>query len=308
MDEIQSRGPSIPTDSNKTTPDAASLQVDPVVAIVGLGQIGCSIAGALAKSSRFTRTAVVGVDPNEAARDFAAKHCSVATTTSDFEQLGSATIVIVATPPDSVLGAIRQIAPHLRADAVITDCASVKCEIMGKLERELPEICDRFVGGHPMAGNEGSGYSSSNPDLFRGAAWVLTSAAATTERSMGAMESFVKGLGATPVRMTPAEHDRHVALLSHLPHLLAALAIAEAQTLVHPEIAGGSWKDLTRISASNPDLWVQILLANRAEIASRLRRLASLLSENADLLDKEDRAAIHRLLATGQAAKAAGSR
>lgn len=180
-------------------------------------------------------------------------------------------IVVVAVSPDSTAAIVAQ---ELEAypSALVTDVASVKGAILQELT-DLGADVSRYLGSHPMAGRERGGAMSARADLFLGRPWVLTPHAGTTNEQFFALENLAVDLGGVPVRMTPEEHDRGVALISHAPQvvasLLAARLLGAAETV--PSLAGQGLRDTTRIAASDPELWIQILGANAAPVAEVLR-------------------------------------
>jgi prephenate dehydrogenase len=160
---------------------------------------------------------------------------------------------------------------------VVTDVGSVK----GPIGREADRLGVAFVGGHPMAGNERAGFDAASADLFRDRAWILCPGRAASPRAVAVVRGLARAVGARPVRMRPADHDRTVAFLSHLPQLVAwALADAAREDEVARRflrVAGPGFAGMTRLAASPPALWRQILGQNRREtrraITALVRRL-----------------------------------
>jgi prephenate dehydrogenase len=184
---------------------------------------------------------------------------------------------------------------------VVSDCASVKTEVSewakaGKLAR--------FVPGHPMAGHEKGGATYASAWMFRSARWILTPVKATATASVRTIEALVKAMGATPIRIDAAEHDRHVATVSHLPHVLAALLVNLGDKLESADIAGGSWRDMTRVGGVDPELWTQIMVRNRAELARILREYEGNLALMRQALEDDDRNAVREILVQAQRIKA----
>lgn len=184
---------------------------------------------------------------------------------------GDADIVVLAAPPAVNLRLLRAI-DRRPAAFVITDVGSVKGPICAEAKRLG---IDRFVGGHPMAGTAESGFAASDARLFEGRPWILTPAAG--RRPPPRVLRMIRDLRARPAVTTPAEHDRVVAFLSHVPQIVAwAVADAAAQDAVagqHLDLAGPAFRDMTRLARSSPRLWRQILSANRPEV---LRATAAL--------------------------------
>ena len=180
-------------------------------------------------------------------------------------------LVVVAVPPVGIADAI--VAALGRSDAVVTDVGSVKAAPLESVAgRVAHHDLARYVGSHPMAGSERSGPLAASAALFDGRPWAVTPHAGADARAVGLVESLVLECGASPLKMTPAEHDRAVARTSHLPHLAAVLvagrlAVAPAE---HLALSGQGVRDVTRVAASDPDLWQQILEANSEAVLDLL--------------------------------------
>ncbi|SDQ39047.1 prephenate dehydrogenase [Quadrisphaera sp. DSM 44207] len=184
---------------------------------------------------------------------------------------GEPRLVLVAAPPDVTA---QVVAAELAAwpRAVVTDVASVKRTVLAQLLAAGADV-RRYVGGHPLAGRERSGAVAGRGDLFAGRPWVLCPAPGSTPQALAAVRDLADDLGAVPLVMDAAEHDEAVALVSHVPQVAASLVAAQLRRA--PEgavaLAGQGLRDVTRIAASDPALWVQILGANAAPVASVLR-------------------------------------
>jgi prephenate dehydrogenase len=204
---------------------------------------------------------------------------AVAVAESDF--------VILCTPVE-VMGELASvISPHLPVKAVVTDAGSIKVSVTEGL---VPVLGRRFVGGHPMAGSERSGIAAARADLFAGAPCILTPIETTDPDAVRQAAAFWTLLGGRITLLSPEEHDRIVARLSHLPHALAfALVNLVAETLPDGAklLAGGSFRDATRVAASDPALWTGILTGNRTELAAALREMSRLLKSMAVALGEE---------------------
>jgi prephenate dehydrogenase len=182
-------------------------------------------------------------------------------------------LVVVAVPPDRVAAVVAdELAAH--PAALVTDVASVKA---GPLEalREAGADLGRYLGSHPMAGRERSGPLAARADLFLGRPWVITPHAGTTTAQVATLEGLALDLGATPVRLDADRHDEAVALVSHAPQLVSSLVAARllAAPAAALGLAGQGVRDVTRIAASDPALWVQILSANAAQVRPVLAAL-----------------------------------
>jgi len=241
----------------------------PTVAIVGLGLIGGSLARGLSRAG-YT---VIGVDRPDVARRARAARAVARVAASPEEAADLCDVVVLAASPAANLRLLRRVAPRARPGLVITDVGSVK----GPICREAARRGLAFVGGHPMAGTERSGFGASSAGLFRGRSWILCPARRTPRDAVAAVRRVARAVGARPVRMSPAEHDRTVAFLSHAPQLVswALVDAARADPVARRRlaVAGPGFAGMTRLAASPPGLWRDILAQNRRETARAVRAL-----------------------------------
>jgi len=189
------------------------------------------------------------------------------------EAVKGADLVVIAAPVDRIVPLAREAAPHLEAGALVTDVGSVK----GAICRQGPEAVGRrahFVGSHPMAGSEKTGWENGTADLFEGRTCFVTPIAATPEDAAAKVVRFWRDLGAEVVTVDPDKHDEIVAHISHLPQVVASSLCAFLSTCDHSwrNFAGAGLRDTTRIAASDPKLWRTILEENRDEVLRALRR------------------------------------
>ncbi|HEY2943420.1 MAG TPA: prephenate dehydrogenase/arogenate dehydrogenase family protein [Vicinamibacteria bacterium] len=233
----------------------------PTVAIVGLGLVGGSLARALSRAGY----AVIGVDrPAVARRAWAAR--AVGRIAASLEEAADLSdVVVLAAPPAANLRLLRRLARRARPGLVITDVGSVK----GPICREADRAGLAFVGGHPMAGTERSGFGASSAGLFRGRSWILCPGRRASRDAVAAVRRVARAVGARPVHMSPAEHDRTVAFLSHAPQLVswALVEAARADPVARRRlaVAGPGFAGMTRLAASPSGLWRDILAQNRRE-------------------------------------------
>lgn len=185
-------------------------------------------------------------------------------------------LVVVAVPVGAIAPVVRALAPALPPEAVITDAGSVKGPVVRAVERALGTTAGRFCGAHPIAGTEDSGAAAAADDLLRGERCVLTPTRATRPATVRRVRALWKAAGMRVETMGLAEHDAIFALVSHLPHLAAfALvgAVADAGRARRAlAFAAGGFRDGTRVAASSPEMWTDILLANRAQVLAALGR------------------------------------
>ncbi|MEN2742868.1 prephenate dehydrogenase [Microbacterium sp. X-17] len=246
------------------------------VRIVGAGLLGASIGHAL----RALDVDVVLDDTSPAQLSLAIDYgAGRAAAEGDRPSL-----VVVAVPPDVTADVIaRELDAY--PEAVVTDVASVKLAPLRELRARGVDL-RRYIGSHPLAGRERGGAISARADIFLGRPWVVCRDQETSPVDLALVEGLVLDLGATPVEMTPEEHDASVALVSHVPQLVASLLagrFADAP-LASLRLAGQGVRDTTRIAASAPELWVQILDANAAPVVGILDAVAADLSRVADAL------------------------
>lgn len=243
-----------------------------LVAVVGLGQIGGSIARRLSAVGY----KVIGVDPDAQALEQAQAAGAIKSALQGVEFVQEPVdAVFLATWPHSVIDLLTN-AERLPKANLVTDCASIKgpCETAGH-----PSLQEVFVGGHPMAGNEGVGFASSSADLFQERTWVLCPTSTSKPDSIDLANHYVRELGAVPVVMSAQDHDREVALLSHLPNLLANLLTIAGEGIQHPGLAAGTWSGATRVAGSNPELWAEILQHNEEHLTAQIDDLIARLQD-----------------------------
>jgi prephenate dehydrogenase len=218
------------------------------IAVVGTGLIGASIG--LAARERLGAT-VAGVDPDPApARAAGAidEACSLA------EALDGAEAAFVAVPVPALAETVAAVLEAAPPACVVTDVGSVKSELVGAVADE------RFVGGHPLAGSEQGGAAAARADMFEGAPWFLTPTRGTSGIQLEKLHHLLAGLGARPSVIDAAAHDRAMATVSHLPHVLANVLVELAADGV--PAMGPSFRDATRVAGANPALWAGIYASN----------------------------------------------
>lgn len=246
------------------------------VAIIGLGLIGGSIGAGL-KLSGFSGE-IVGYAPHHGPQALSLGLIDRFTSTAQ-EAVKDADVVVIAIPPSFIAQTICMVAGDLKATAIVTDVGSAKASIINEVNASLQEtnnsdLITRFVPGHPIAGSEENGPVAANPQLFRGAVVVLTPDQHTQPTALLTVQQFWSLLGAQTQCMSPADHDRRYALVSHLPHW-AAFALSHAlatQTDSDQLLAasGAGLKDTTRVAGSEPNLWCDIFSQNKTAILASM--------------------------------------
>jgi len=253
--------------------------------VIGLGLIGGSLLRALSAAGHPVSGYDASPDVRSLARTASAKW-RIAETIA--EAVADAGIVILAVPLPALPAVLDGIAAAGYRE-LLSDVTSVKEPVRELVAERVPQL--RYVGGHPMAGKETSGFAAGDPDLFTGCAWALT-----LEPDIGpgqlndwlSMAALVTGLGARVVPVSPGEHDAAVALISHLPHLAASGIATLADTGLAATLAAGSYRDGTRVAGSRPDLVAAMCGGNAAALGPVLDRFIARLTEARRLLDKPD--------------------
>ena len=263
--------------------------------VVGLGLIGASIALAL----KGLGWSVTGTDLDDTVVATALEHGVIAAT----ELAPGVDLVVVATPAGVVAGIASDILTRLtNPDVVVTDVAGVKGSIVARVDDE------RFIGGHPMAGSELRGLSGARADLFHETTWVLTPTDRTSPTTYSRLHGTLREIGANVVAIHAADHDRLVAIASHVPHLLAGSLMNEAslvaeQDAVLLQLAAGGFRDMTRIAAGDPAIWPDILFENRDAIVLSLAALEARLTTLREALTNDGRDVILDSLVSAASAR-----
>jgi prephenate dehydrogenase len=267
------------------------------VAIVGVGLIGGSIG--LALRQRNLADKVIGIGRRQESLRVARRVGAVTNTSVDLPKgVAEADLVIVCTPVGRIVEHVRETAAACREGALITDTGSTKRSIVAALDDRLPRGC-RFLGSHPLAGSEKAGPGHADAKLFEGRIAIITPTRNTRAEDFDLLEQFWSGLGSMVVQMPTEEHDRTLALISHLPHAVAAiLATMVPETLFR--LAGSGFLDTTRIAAGDPELWLQIFAQNRDNLLSALETYEAKFKALASALRQGDDAQLAKILTTAK--------
>jgi prephenate dehydrogenase len=270
------------------------------LAVIGLGAIGGSLAwqARLAGVSR-----VMGYSP-EPGEGVQALKTGAVTGLADSapRAVRGADLVVLAVPPQATIELIETLASRIEPAALLTDVCSVKAPVIEAAVKT--GLGDRFAGGHPLAGTHESGFASARPDRLRGCVvYICDSGTPEGHRAAQSISGFWEHtLEALPVRIDAAAHDRQLGWTSHLPQ---AVAYALAKALAAQGLSGVSFgsgaKDTTRLAASNPDMWLDILLYNRRAVSEALELTEASIAELRRLLEGEDRSGLQAYLRAAQA-------
>ncbi len=267
-----------------------------IVAIVGLGQIGGSLASALTRR-RLAR--VVGVTRRAETAARARRMGILAEAGTDLDAISAADLVVLATPVRTLVRQIPDILARLRPGALLTDVASTKGAVHAAFRKAGPRV--PYIGGHPMAGSERVGLDGCDPGIFLDRPWILIPTPGG-RRGLPLLERLVRGVGArTIVMKDPAGHDLAVARISHVPYLLGySLALQPASAL---RVAGNSFRDATRVALSDPEMVLDFLLTNPRGIARAAAELSQRLLGLARKISGGKEAALRRLIERARSAR-----
>ncbi|WP_051423836.1 prephenate dehydrogenase [Bordetella petrii] len=291
--------------STGTTAHVAENPLIPVLAVVGVGLIGGSAAMALRRAGQVGR--VLGVGRNaqslERARDLGIIDAA-ATLQQAAEQ---ADVILLATPVGGLGGLLAQMRPHLRHDAVLTDAGSTKAEVVAAARAALGERVGQFVPGHPVAGAERSGPEAADAALYQRRTVILTPLPQNAPAAVEHVRALWQACGAHVIDMDAGAHDRVLASVSHMPHLLAAAYMGQVAAAEDAAgrlaLAGSGFRDFTRIAAGSPEMWRDIFLSNRDALRVELAAVRAVLDEFEQAMARGDGPALEALLARAAQAR-----
>lgn len=245
------------------------------VGVIGLGIIGGSLVKAIHKKNLAEHIVAYNRNPEaaETALHEGTIHQAAAAIDHSFQDCE---IIFICVPVDRIPAIVQTLAGIVDKDCILTDVGSTKNNVMNEI-RKINLPCS-FIGGHPMAGSEATGYKAARPNLFENAYYILTPLDGTDEKYIDKLSSFVQSFGALPIVMKPDRHDYATAAISHVPHVLASALVNTIQELdgedkIMHTLAAGGFKDITRIASSSPEIWDSICRTNRNHINEILVKL-----------------------------------
>lgn len=266
------------------------------LAVLGLGLLGGSVAGAARRSGAARQ--VVGSARRRGPLERALELGVVDEIGSTEEAVSGADLVVLAMPVGSMEAVLAEAAPHLAPGALVTDVGSVKGALVERLPGLLPANV-AYVGAHPMAGSHLGGLENARDDLFVGSRCVISPGPSTPAECSEAVADFWRALGARVIFRRAEDHDIEVAWMSHAPHAVA-FAFAHALEEAPPtsgELAGTGFQDFIRIARSDPAMWAEILHSNRKALAAPLEAMARSLAALASAIEQGDTEAEEKFLA-----------
>ena len=279
---------------------------DSVIGFIGLGLIGGSMARRL-KKARPDLTIMAYMRSRSKLKQAKADGVVDVILDGIGPELSRCDLIILCTPVEYNAQYLTAIRPYLKPGALITDVGSTKTSIHQEISRQGLESC--FTGGHPMAGSEKTGYENSSDHLLENAYYIVTPTGdcrpdlpfEEQPENVRRILAVAQALGAIPLILDYREHDKIVAAISHLPHLIASSLVCLVRdndaTGVMKQVAAGGFKDITRIASSSPEMWEQICMTNTGPIADMLRGYIASLQGILSQLEGADSPAIHRLFA-----------
>ncbi len=262
------------------------------IVIVGLGLIGGSLARAFRK---YTDCAVAGFDRDPAVLE-AALACGAIEAAGTEEELRKADLLFLCLYPRAAIAFVEEHLGSIRPGCIVTDTCGVKCAVAPRLAALAREHGLVYVGGHPMAGREKSGFGAGDADLFQGASYLLTPCGAPRE-AVETMKEATLALGCSgTVETTPEEHDRMIAFTSQIPHVLASAYVKSPCCPKHKGFSAGSYRDVSRVASINETMWAELFLENRSALLEELDGLLTRTTELRDAIGRNDEEGLRALL------------
>ena len=272
------------------------------VGFIGLGLIGGSIAKAIRQYHPTYE--IVAFDKNKETLALATQESviDVAATTID-DNFRNCSYIFLCAPVSYNTAYLKQVAKYLEKECILTDVGSVKTNIHNEVA--ALGLGSHFIGGHPMAGSEKSGYPNSKAMLIENAYFVLTPCAETKQENLDRYAAFVQQLGAIPVILEAHQHDYITGTISHLPHIIAASLVNfvrdnDTKEELMKNLAAGGFKDITRIASSSPTMWQHICVKNKENISQILANYIETLQQAKALVDQGDEQGLYQLFDTSR--------
>lgn len=266
------------------------------VGVVGLGLIGGSIAKAI---RAYTGCTLYGYDADGAVLSRAMEEGTLNGVLTP-DGLKACDLVVVALYPEATVDYVTRNQDQFRKGGLVMDTGGVKSVVCVPLETVAQENGFHFIGGHPMAGIERSGYANAFPELFQGASLILTPYDHTPESCVAEIWSLLRQLGFGHLQIaTPAQHDHIIAYTSQLAHVASSAFIKSPSSRQHVGYSAGSYKDLTRVAKLNPNMWTKLFLANGDYLCEEIDLLIEHLAQYRDAIAAGDKEKLYRLLKEG---------
>lgn len=261
------------------------------VGVVGLGIIGGSLVKAIHK--RGLADWVVAYNRNPRSTQTALREGAIQQAAEEIDSsFAGCEVIFICVPVDKISGIVQKLDEIVDKDCILTDVGSTKSDVVQAID-EIPLGCP-FIGGHPMAGSEATGYQAARANLFENAYYILTPRQGTEKRYVEKLSGFIQDFGALPIVLEPDRHDYATAAISHVPHVLASALVnvirrLDGEDRIMHTLAAGGFKDITRIASSSPEIWESICLTNRNNIVDILGKLVRGINDFKAVLCEEEK-------------------
>ena len=273
------------------------------ITIIGIGLLGGSI-GLAVKRRKLARQSAGFVRRRASLKDCERAGAVDFATTDLFAAVWDADLIILCTPLAQMRARVREMLPALKRGAIVTDVGSVKASVVRELESLVQKSGAQFVGSHPMAGAEKSGVLSARADLFAGTVCIVTPTRKTSRAALKKVTQFWKAIGSRVLELKPEVHDVLVSRSSHLPHVVAATLATHVLNPANPKpqaaLCANGFRDTTRIASGSPEMWRDIALANRQNLAKSLNAFIADLQKLQRLVKKGDAKALAKFFETAK--------
>lgn len=272
------------------------------IGFIGLGLIGGSIAKAIRQYH--PETEIIAFDKNKETLALATQESVIDVACSGIDSnFSGCSYLFLCAPVAYNTAYLKQIRPHLNKDCILTDVGSVKTSIHEEIAALGME--ENFIGGHPMAGSEKSGYINSKPLILENAYYVLTPCSKVSKEKTEKYQALVSSFKSLPVILDYQQHDYITGTISHLPHLIASSLVnfvknTDSKDEMMKQLAAGGFKDITRIASSSPTMWQHICLKNRENISHILDAYIETLKEARDAVASSDEEVLYRIFETSR--------
>lgn len=270
------------------------------IGIIGLGLLGGSLAKAFKKANA-PNSYIIASDTCFDTVKKAKKEGTIDYYASGIDSsFASCAVIFICTPVAHIPTIVEKLIPYISKDCIITDVGSTKYDIVQQVQKILDQSNTQayFVGGHPMAGSENSGYESAKAHIFENAYYIITPYGDTPDFILFIIKKLVERIGAIPLIISPSYHDFATASISHVPHVLAAalvhlIKVSDGEKNLLHTLAAGGFKDITRIASSNPDLWRDICVSNKDQILKMLSRYKAIVDDATRAIENDNHEWIH---------------
>lgn len=270
------------------------------IGIVGLGLIGGSLARALADSEKHE---VFGLDRNRSSL-LAAKMVGAIKDEMNSDNIGTMDMIFIALYPQATVDFVKEYASKIQKGTIVTDCGGVKRPICTPCEKLAEENGFTFIGAHPMAGTQFSGFNASRGNLFRNATMIVTPEENTDIRILEKLKKVLDDAGFGAINFTtPEEHDKVIAFTSQLPHIISNAYVKSRTAVKQKGFSAGSYRDLTRVSKLNEAMWTELFFENKDNLCEEIDFLVERLSEYSTALKNNDKDGLVALLKEGTDSK-----